>query len=487
MMTFDMTIRNGKIVSNGKIIHGDIGIKDGVIQAIEASLPVGLNDIDAAGRWVLPGGIDSHCHIEQLSGMGVMGADDFYSATVSAAFGGTTTVIPFAAQHRGNSIPDVLKDYSKRASEKAVIDYGFHLILTDTGDENLSRHLPEAIDNGITSLKVYMTYDKLKLSDYDLLDVLQVANENGALVMVHAENNDIIKWLSDRLIKGGYVSPKYHGVAHDPLAESEATNRAITLGRIVDTPILIVHVAGAETVQAIRQAQARGVSVFAESCPQYLFLTADDLDREGMEGAKFCCSPPPRDASSQQEIWKGFQDGTLNVYSSDHAPYRYDESGKLPHGDKTTFKQIANGVPGLELRMPLLFSEGVMAGKIDIHKFVELTATSHARLYGLLPHKGKIEVGFDADIAIWNESRITKISYSSLHDKTGYTPYEDKVIKGWPEVVINRGRIIVQEGELHAARGSGHFIKRGRHDFSTTASASSGKFIHQLLKNGKAK
>lgn len=487
MGNYDMTIRNGKIVSDGKIINGDIGINSGIIEAIEPTLPAGIKDIDAAGRWVLPGGIDSHCHIEQLSGMGVMAADDFYSATVSAAFGGTTTVIPFAAQHRGMAIPDVLEEYSRRAKEKAVIDYGFHLILTDTGDENLSRHLPEAISNGITSLKVYMTYDKLKLSDYDLLDVLQVASENGALVMVHAENNDIIKWLSERLIKGGYISPKYHAIAHDPLAESEAANRAMTLGRIVDTPILIVHVAGAETVQAIRLAQQRGVNVFAESCPQYLFLTAADLDKEGLEGAKFCCSPPPRDENSQQAIWRGFQDGTLNVYSSDHAPYRYDKSGKLPYGDKTTFKQIANGVPGLELRMPLLFSEGVMAGRINIHQFVNLTATSHARLYGLLPHKGKLLPGYDADIAIWNEDKTTKINYSLLHDNTGYTPYEDKVIRGWPEVVINRGRIVVNEGKLHVEKGTGNFIRRGRSDFSVENDGASNQFIHEFVKKKSAK
>ena len=459
-MAFDLVIRNGRIVAGSHVVEGDIGVRDGVIATIGHALPAGTRDIDAAGRWVLPGGIDSHCHVEQLSGMGLMGADDFHSATVSAAFGGTTTIIPFAAQHRGMSIPAVVADYAQRAAAKAVIDYGFHLILANPDDQAMRHDLPQAIRDGITSLKVYMTYDRMKLDDYQMLDVLALAQREGALVMVHAENHDVIKWLAQRRLDRGHTAPKFHGVAHAPLAEAEAANRAIALARILDTPLLIVHVAGGETVDVIRHAQTLGVQVMAESCPQYLFLSADDLAREGLEGAKYCCSPPPRDAASQEAIWRGFQDGTLATYSSDHAPYRFDETGKLPKGDATTFKDMANGVPGLELRMALLFSEGFLAGRIDIHEFVALTATNHAKLYGLAPQKGSIAVGADADIAIWNPERETRITASALHDNVGYTPYEGKVIKGRPEIVVSRGRVIVEDGKLDAERGSGRYLRR---------------------------
>ena len=461
MSEFDLTIRNGRIATASETFEADIGIRDGRIVALQKGLAPAAQDIDAAGRWVLPGGIDSHCHVEQLSGMGVMCADDFYSATVSAAFGGTTTIIPFAAQHRGHRLPEVVADYAQRAAEKAVIDYAFHLILTDPTEEALTDHLPALIRDGITSFKVFMTYKALKLGDDQILDVLAVADREGALVMVHAENNEIIDWMVRHLQAQGYTAPKYHAVAHAPLAEAEATNRAITLARLLDTPLLIVHVSQAEAIATIGTAQRLGAHIYAETCPQYLFLKADDLDLPGVEGAKFCCSPPPRDAASQQAVWQGLLDGTLKLFSSDHAPYRHDDSGKLPHGEKTTFKQIANGLPGLEVRMPLLFSEGVLTGRITINEFVALTATNHARMYGLLPRKGTIAIGADADIAIWNAEREVVLSHSMLHDNVGYTPYEGRRITGWPEVVLSRGRVVVQDQTLQVPRGSGQYQRCG--------------------------
>ena len=460
----DLTIRGGRIASEGRVIDGDVGIRDGRVVEIGRGLAPGRRDIDAAGRWVLPGGVDSHCHVEQRSGMGMMCADDFYSATVSAAFGGTTTILPFAAQHRGMSVPEVLEDYSQRAAEKAVIDYGFHLILANPDERTLREDLPKAIREGITSLKVYMTYDQMKLEDAQLLDVLALARRERALVMVHAENHDMIKWLAQRLVEQGHTAPRFHGVAHDPLAETEAAFRAIAMSRLVDVPVLLVHVSGGETIELIRQAQRLGANVLAESCPQYLFLTAEDMDRPGMEGAKYCCSPPPRDADSQEAVWRGLLDGTLLTYSSDHAPYRFDGSGKLPNGDATTFKEMANGVPGIELRLPLLFSEGFLAGRMDIHQFVALTATNHARLYGLAPRKGDIAVGADADIALWNPERRVEVSAGMLHDNVGYTPYEGRVVQGWPEVVISRGRVVVEDGKLHVQRGSGVYLRRSAPD-----------------------
>ena len=461
-MPFDLTVRNGRISTDTQTFEADIGITDGVIVALEKNLLPGREDIDAAGRWVLPGGIDSHVHVEQLSGMGVMCADDFHSATVSAVFGGTTTIIPFAAQHRGMKIPEVIADYAALAREKAVIDYGFHLILANPDETALTVDLPEAIRNGITSLKVYMTYDKLKLDDYQLLDVLALADREGALVMLHAENHDMIRWLAQRLLERGLKAPKFHGVAHDPLAETEATFRAVSLSRLLDVPVLIVHVAGEETVKVLRDARALGAQVHAESCPQYLFLTAEDLDQPGLEGAKFCCSPPPRDGASQEAVWEGLKDGTLGVFSSDHAPYRFDETGKLPKGEQTGFKDMANGVPGIELRMPLLFSEGVMTGRITIEQFVALTSTNHARMYGLAPKKGSIAIGADADLALWNPARETTITWSMLHDNVGYTPYEGRTLRGWPEVVLSRGRVVVKDNTLNAERGSGRYVARGK-------------------------
>jgi dihydropyrimidinase len=423
-------------------------------------LPAGKEDIDASGLLAMPGGIDSHCHVEQISSNGLMTADDFHSATVSAAFGGTTTIIPFAAQHRGMSLPKVVAEYHACAGPKAVIDYGFHLIVSDPDEQALRHDLPALIRQGYTSFKVYMTYDMLKLDDYQILDVLDLARRHNALVMVHAENNDMIKWIARRLLDNGHTAPKYHAVSHDPLAESEATSRVIQLSRLLDTPVLIVHVSGIGATTAIRAAQVLGAPVYGETCPQYLFLKASDIDRPGLDGAMFCCSPPPRDEQSQEAIWEGLSNGTFQVFSSDHAPYRFDESGKLPKGDKTTFKDMANGVPGLELRLPLLFSEGVGKDRLTLNQFVALTSTNHARIYGLDHCKGTIAGGQDADLALWDPERSTTIRAADIHDNVGYTPYEGRTITGWPVTVFSRGRAVVRDGQLLAERGSGKFVPR---------------------------
>ncbi|WP_250465506.1 dihydropyrimidinase [Caballeronia sp. GAFFF2] len=473
-MTFDFTIRHGTVVNADGAASVDIGVRDGVIAAMEPGLPVGLRDIDARGRFVLPGGVDSHCHVEQLSGMGLMCADDFYSATVSAAFGGNTTIIPFGAQHRGNALPEVIADYSRRAAEKAVIDYGFHLILANPDEQTLRVDLPQAIRDGITSFKVFMTYDALKLDDFQMLDVLDVARTEGALVMVHAENHDMIRWLAQRLVERGHKAPKYHAVAHTPLAEAEATYRAIALSQLAGTPLMIVHVSTPEAIRTIAAAQALGVPIYGETCPQYLFLTAEDIDQPGMEGAKFCCSPPPRDGVAQDALWEALKTGVLRMYSSDHAPYRFDETGKLPHGNKTSFKQMANGVPGLEARLPLLFSAGVNTGRMTMEQFVDVSATQHARTYGLYPRKGVLAVGSDADIAVWNATREVTLSASMLHDRVGYTPYEGRTVTGWPEIVVSRGRVVVEDNALHVEAGSGAYLRRGTPEPVLAASSGSG-------------
>jgi len=458
-VSLDLVIRNGTVVTAEDSVRADVGISDGKIVSIDKGLHA-ANEIDVGGKLVIPGGIDSHCHIEQMTAAGILCADDFYSGTVSAAFGGTTTIISFAAQHRGQSLKKVVTDYHACAEPKAVIDYTFHMIISDPTPQVMTDELPELISRGYRSFKVFMTYDRLKLDDYQILGILHLARSQNALTLVHAENHDMIRWLSDRLLERGHRAPKFHAVSHAKLAESEATSRVIHLAELLDVPILIVHVSTEAAMNSIHAAQARGLRVYAETCPQYLFLTAEDLNLEGLKGAMCCCSPPPRDKADQEAMWKGLANGTFQVFSSDHAPFRFDESGKFPKGPNSSFKEISNGVPGLELRVPLLFSEGVLKGRIDIRRFVDLVATRAARLYGLFPAKGTIAPGSDADIAIWDPDRRVTITAGLLHDNVGYTPYEGREITGWPSTVIRRGQVIVHDGKLTAERGSGRFIHR---------------------------
>jgi dihydropyrimidinase len=262
------------------------------------------------------------------------------------------------------------------------------------------------------------------------------------------------------LVDQGHVAPKFHAIAHARVAEAEATNRAISLARLVDAPILLVHMSEIEAIETLRQSKKKGLKIFGETCPQYIALTANDMDKPGVEGAMWCCSPPPRDSEAQEAVWAALKDGTLSTFSSDHAPYQFNAGGKIPKGDKTTFKEMANGVPGIELRLPLLFSEGVQKGRITMQQFVALTSTNHAKLYGLYPKKGVIAVGSDADLAIWDADKDVTVRWKELlHDNVGYSPYEGRQIKGYPVTVISRGRVVVENGKLDAAKGSGQFLK----------------------------
>jgi dihydropyrimidinase len=305
-----------------------------------------------------------------------------------------------------------------------------------------------------------MTYEMLKINDREMLDILALARKNGAMTMVHAENNEIITWITERLLTRGYDAPKFHTVSHTQIAESEASRRAIDLARLVDAPLLIVHVSEPEAASAILEARNKGLPIYGETCPQYLFLTAEDLDKNGMEGAKYCCSPPPRDKESQEAIWLGLKNGTFQVFSSDHAPYRYDESGKFFAGENPSFKKIANGVPGLETRLPLLFSEGVLKGRLTLNEFVALTSTNASKIYGLYPRKGSLAIGSDADITIWDPKWERTIKQDMLHDNMDYTPYEGMEVTGWPRTVIIRGKVAVEDEKLKLERGAGKFLKR---------------------------
>ena len=356
----------------------------------------------------------------------------------------------------------VLADYAERARTKAIIDYGFHLIIANPDEATLKRDLPAAIAQGIRSFKIYMTYDRLHVTDQQILDVMAVARKHGALVMVHAENHGVISWLADRMIDQGNVAPRYHGDlphARRRARGDPARRDAGGADRRADPDRARLDHRRASRRSA-RRAGA-GVKIYGETCPQYLFLTAKDLDRPGLEGAMFCCSPPPRDEAAQQACWRGLVDGALNVCSSDHAPYRYDASGKLPKGDRTTFKDMANGVPGIELRLPLLFSFGYRAGRLSLPDFVALTATRHAQIYGCYPQKGTIAAGADADIAIWDPDGGSRSRRISCTTTRAIRPMPGRELQGWPVTVLSRGEVIVEDGKLSAERGRGRFIARG--------------------------
>ncbi|MBW4465160.1 MAG: dihydropyrimidinase [Pegethrix bostrychoides GSE-TBD4-15B] len=465
-MTFDWVIRNGQVVTAADIMRCDIGIRGGKIVALAAELPQAVQEIDATDRLVLPGGVDAHCHMDQPMGGGVVMADDFFTATRSALCGGTTTVIPFACQIKGESLKAAVADYHQRATGNALIDYAFHLIVSDPTPEVLDQELPALIQSGCTSFKVYMTYDDLKLNDRQLLDVLAVARQEQAFVMVHAENSDCIAWMVQRLEQLGKTAPRYHATARPMLVEREATHRAIALAELVDVPILLVHVSGAEAVEQIQWAQNRGLRIYGETCPQYLFLTAEDLARPGFEGAKCICSPPPRDKANQQVIWDGLINGVFQVFASDHAPFRYADPQGKQVGGAGSFQHIPNGIPGIETRLALLFSEGVNKGRIDLNTFVALTATNPAKLYGLYPRKGTIAIGADADLVLWDAQKLTTITNASLHHNVDYTPYEGMKLQGYPETIFSRGELVYDQGKISAERGRGQFLPCERSGFA---------------------
>lgn len=460
-LPFDVVIRNGTVVTSAESRRADVGIRDGRIAAIGGDLGPAGATIDATGRLVLPGGIDAHCHIDQKSSSGLMTADDFYTAGVSAACGGTTTVLPFAAQHRGQPLRAVVDDYHARARDRAFVDYGFHLIVSDPAAPGFAEDLGALIDEGCPSLKVYMTYDALRLSDRQMLAVFEAAAGAGAMVMVHAENSDLIAWATERLVREGRTEPRHHPVSRPALAEAEATARAIALAEAVGASVFIVHVSCREALAPIVAARGRGARVFAETCPQYLLLTAADMDQPGFEMAKFICSPPLRSTDDQDALWAALADGHLDLVASDHAPYRLrDPRGKLVHGEDAPFTKIPNGMPGLELRLPLLFSEGVVKGRLTLQQFVDLTAAAPARIYGLAPRKGEIAVGGDADIVIWNPDRVETVTSDGLHDAMDYTPFEGWRVTGWPDVTLSRGAVLWQDGRVTGQPGRGRFVAR---------------------------
>ena len=463
MTSFDTIVRDARVATASDVFSCDIGIAGGGMGAGVHDLVLATDIIYAAGGWVLPGGIDSHVHISQPSGEGIVMADDFASATRSAAFGGNTMVLPFCLQARGQSLREALKAYHAKAAGECHVDVSFHLIVTDPSEQVLGQELPALVADGYTSFKVFMTYEGMALDDAQMLNVMAVARDTGALVMVHAENDDAIRFLTDRLERAGRTAPRFHATSRPVAVEREATHRAIALAEIVDVPVMIVHVSNRQSMEEVRRAQQRGLKVFGETCPQYLVLTEHDLDGLNMEGAKYVCSPPPRDAASQVACWEGLAQGVFSVFSSDHSPFRYDDpAGKLVPRGRTSFRWVPNGIPGVETRLPILFSEGVVKGRIDINRFVALTATNHAKMYGLYPRKGTVAVGADADLVIWDAECRRTLTHDHLHDGSDYTPYEGLEVTGWPVLTMVRGRIVVRDGVLHGGKDHGRYLARGR-------------------------
>ncbi len=457
---FDLVVRDATVATAADTMRCDIGIRGGRIAALGEDLAKGADEIAAKGALVTPGGVDGHCHFEQELPDGAQLADDFLSGTRSAACGGTTTIIPFACQFKGQSMRAAVADYHRRAEGKPLIDYAFHLIVSDPNPQVLGQEMPALIRDGYTSFKIYMTYDILKLADREILDVLALARRERAMTMIHAENSDVITWLTEKLELAGHTAPKFHATSRPVPVEREATHRAITFSELLDVPILIVHVSSRDAAEQIRWAQSRGLRIYAETCPQYLLLTESDLDRPGGEGAKCVCSPPPRTPADQAAIWEGLANGTFTIVSSDHSPFSYaGPKGKFLHGPNPPFMKIPNGVPGVETRLPLLYSEGVGKGRISLQQFVALTATNPARLYGLYPRKGTIAIGADADLVLWDTEREVTITNAMLHHNVDYTPYEGIRLRGWPRIVLSRGEAVMRDGVPLGKPGRGQYLR----------------------------
>eukprot|EP00040_Diaphanoeca_grandis_P021482 m.114488 g.114488 ORF g.114488 m.114488 type:complete len:524 (+) comp28355_c0_seq3:228-1799(+) len=469
---YDLVIRGGEVCTASEVFRADVGIKNGIVQNVGLHLPKGGKEIDAHGMLVLPGGVDTHCHIEQTRELGgpLSCGELFDTGTTSAACGGTTTTLSFCQQMKGATLAEAIADYSARASA-AVIDHGFHIVINDPS-EAILEELPSVIAQGHRSLKIFMTYPHNRVKDDGILKILQVARENAALVTFHCENHDAIVWQTNKLIEHGLTQPKHFAWSKPSVVEREAVCRAIALAELTDCPIQIFHVTCEEVADEIARAQQRGVKVWAETCTHYLHCTESDLDRPNMEGAKYIHSPAPRSAKEHDALWKHIHMGTLTNVTSDHAPAyfygrREGEIGKLDAGANAGFNEIANGMPGLETRMAVLFHKGVTEGRISINQFVALTSTNAAKLFGLYPKKGSVMPGADADVVVWDPNKNMKISQSILHHHADYTPFEDMEVTGWPTATISRGEIIALDGQptASASPGRGKFLKREVYPF----------------------
>lgn len=464
MDELDLLVRSGKVVAGGDVTVSDIGIKDGRIVVLGRDLGLSAKEVvDAAGLIVTPGGVDTHVHIDQPSGSAAEMCDDFESASASAAAGGTTTVVSFAWQSPGESLAEIAVGYYEKAKASRV-DYAFHLTITDPTEAVLEKELPALVAAGNRSIKIFMTYKGVGLDDAQILRVLDAARRNKALVCVHAEHHALIEYMTRKLVDAGLTAPKYFPWSKPIVAEREAVQRIIALAEALDVPIEIFHVSGAEPAAEIERAQARGLKVWAETCPHYLTLTTHDLDKPGFEGAKFIFGPPARTKADQEALWDYLRRGVISIISSDHSPSKYDDPrGKKIAGENAPFSAVPNGVPGLAARLPVMFSEGVSSGRIGLAKFVDLVSTAPAKLFGLYPQKGTIAVGSDADLVLWDPEKRVTLTNELMYHAGDYTPYEGKTVIGYPIATYLRGKAIFNDGALVGDARGGRHLARGEY------------------------
>ena len=460
-------IKNGTVVTASDTFKADVLVDNEKVTLLGQNLPgEGHEIIDAEGLLLLPGGIDVHTHLDMPFG-GTVSSDDFFTGHQAAAFGGTTTHIDFALQPIGGTLRQGIGEWHHKAEGKAAIDYGFHIAITDLRDDVMAE-IPKVVDEGVASLKLFLAYKGLfQVDDTTLFRAMLKAAEHGLLIMVHAENGDVIADLIPKLLSEGKTDPKYHADAHPALAEAEATGRAVALAGITGAPLYVVHMTCEEAVEQLALGRNKGLPVMGETCTQYMFIFEEDLARPDYEGAKFVCSPPVRKPKDAPVLWKALANNTLQAVSTDHCPFWYEGGikGRIAGKElgKGDFSKIPNGMPGLEDRMPVMWHHGVNGGRFSANRFVEITATNPAKIFGLYPRKGTIAVGSDADIIFWDPQQEHTISAETHHMQTDYNVYEGMTVKGWPVRTMLRGRSIVIGEAWYGAEGSGVFLRRSPH------------------------
>ena len=451
-----LLIANGRVITASDDYVADVYCENGTIAAIGVNLPAHRftadRTIDASGQYVIPGGIDVHTHLNMPFG-GTTSADDFESGTIAAAFGGTTSLVDFAIQYRGQTMRHALDDWRKRADGKAVIDYGFHMIITELEDAGLSEMDRLVRDEGITSFKLFMAYPGVfMVDDQTIFRALRRTGDNGGLVCMHAENGGVIDELVKEALRKGQTAPKYHALTRPSRAEGEATGRAIALAEMARVPIYIVHLSAADALEKVRDARDMGLPAYAETCPQYLFLSYDNYEEPGFDGAKYVMSPPLREKWHQDVLWKGLSKNDLQVISTDHCPFCMAEQKELGKDD---FSKIPNGAPGIETRLTLVHDGGVRPGRITMNRFVELCSTTPAKMFGLFPRKGTIAVGSDADIVVFDPDKRATLGVKTLHMKVDYNPYEGRTVHGAPSTVVVNGNVIIEGDKFVGKKGTG--------------------------------
>jgi len=457
-MGFDTLVVNGTVITATDSYAADVAISGGKIVAVGEGLPRENTTqiLDAKGKYVLPGGIDVHTHLDMPFG-GTTSADDFETGTRAAAFGGTTTLIDFAIQYKGQSLRTAFDTWMQKASPKATVDYAFHCIITDLPDARIEE-INSLVREGVPSFKLFMAYPGVfMLDDATIFKAMRAASKAGGMICMHAENGGAIDVIVKQALAEGKTAPKYHALTRPTTAEAEATARAIALAEMAGSPVYIVHLSCNDALEKVREGRDRGLPVYAETCPQYLYLSLEDMDKPGFEGAKYVFTPPLREKWHQERLWTGLKQDHLQVVSTDHCPFCFKEQKELGKDD---FTKIPNGGPGIEHRMSLIYSGGVAKGRFSVNRFVELVSTTPAKIFGLYPRKGTVAVGSDADLVIFDPKRQHTISAKTHHMRVDYSMFEGITVTGMPDIVLSRGQLIVDRDKFQGKPGAGNFLKR---------------------------